>query len=124
MRTTTVITIACSLYLVGCSDNESLFTPAVMREDARPTLDAECYKQVLEYEISEGRKSMEEFTSAAENGHFGEYLATSDARNAVSDLDVCQRYAACDDVSDNERQSQIMQCTNQRLRQRMKDMGY
>jgi hypothetical protein len=124
MKTKPLLTIACSLLLVSCGDDETPSTPAAARENALPTLDPECYEQALKYEISEGKKSMEEFSSAAENGKFGEYLAASDAREAQSDLDMCRRYAACDDVSDEKRQAQTMQCTNQRLRQRMKDMGY
>ena len=124
MNTKPLLTIACSLLFVSCGDDETPSTPAAARENTLPTLDPECYEQALKYEISEGKKSMEEFSSAAENGKFGDYLAASDAREAQSDLDICRRYAACDDVSDEERQGQTMQCTNQRLRQRMKDMGY
>ena len=119
------LVIVAAFALVGCEKtNEMPPTPTAAREDAPPTLDVECYKQAFKYEISEGKKSMEEFYSAADNDKFGEYLAGSDAREAQSDLDICRRYAMCDDISDEERQGQIMQCTNQRLRQRVKDMGY
>ena len=124
MKSIPLITIACSLFFVGCDDSETPSTATAATDEAPPTTDRECYKQALKYEISEGKKSMEEFSSAADNDKFWEYLAGSDAREAQSDLDICRRYAMCDDVSDEERQGQIMQCTNQRLRQRMKDMGY
>ena len=123
MKTKTLLTIACSLLFVSCGDDETPSTPVAARESALQTLDPECYGQALKYEISEGKKSLEEYYSAAENGEFEEYLAASDAREAQSDLDICRRYAACDDISDEEKQGQTMQCTDQRLRQRMKDMG-
>ena len=84
MKTKPLLTIACSLLFVSCGDDETPSTPAAARENTLPTLDPECYGQALKYEISEGKKSMEEYYSAAENGKFGDYLAASDAREAQS----------------------------------------
>jgi hypothetical protein len=107
----------------SCGDSEP--TSAFVIEDPNPTtIDGECYKQAFQYDIAEGKKAYEEFIAATENNKFNEYLATSNVREAQADLDICTRYAQCYDHSENERHVTITRCTEQRIQQRLEDMGY
>ena len=112
------------IVMAGCGDEGTSSTRSSADSDAPSKIDSECFSRALKYDIAEGEKAFADFVAASENNKLAEYLATSNARDAIADLDVCRRYAECYDVSENERLTSIARCTDQRIQQRLQDMGY
>lgn len=107
------------ILLSGCGNEEETPVRGVSDAEIFSDLDSECYQQVLELEIQNGEETMAEYTAAAESDNLMEYFATSNLRDAEFDLEICRRYSQCNEISDEERSIYVMQCTDQRLRERL-----
>ena len=112
------------ILLSGCGSKEVPPVAAVSNKEAAPIIDSECFQRTLKLEIQGAEHSMAQFSTASENGTLREYLAASNVREAVFDLDICRRYSRCYDITEEERLGQVMRCTDQRLLERIKDMVY